>query len=134
MSQQLVGTTDIDLEDRYYSMCYAVCGISDIYQENGYNAWRDQLLPSEILKKMCKKWHLKPPVFYENRLIVFTIDNTAKTYTVETAMEEIDKTKNEILRDYELENKKRNLTKENLALKALKDWKNISLVKLHKFF
>ena len=127
---ELIGTTKIDLEDRYYSKCYAVCGISEKYEKSGYNAWRDQLLPSEILKKMCKKLHLRPPKFQDNYIVVYTIDEYENIYTVDTSVEEKN-TQNFAKKDLDLDSKF--LIRENLALRALKDWKDISLVRIFLF-
>ena len=133
MGKDLIGKTEIDLEDRFYSMCYAVCGLSDTYEQTGYNSWRDQFLPSEILKRMCKKWNLKPPVFEENSLFVYTVDDDEMIYVSEDSLEENNITNRDKLKDYELESKIKISTKENLALRALKDWRNISLVKLFPY-
>lgn len=59
-----IGRTEIDLENRFYSKCYATCGIQKNYTPNGYNFWRDSLLPTELLNKMCKLYRIAPP-FYE---------------------------------------------------------------------
>jgi hypothetical protein len=57
-STEEIGRTTIDLEDRFYSNNYATCGLAKKFELNGYNKWRDSLLPTEILTKMCKKFGL----------------------------------------------------------------------------
>jgi hypothetical protein len=54
-----IGKTEIDLENRVYSKCYAHCGIARRYDSKGYNMWRDALTPCEILNKLCKQYGLE---------------------------------------------------------------------------
>lgn len=65
----LIGSTEIDIEDRWNSKHYARCGLSLKYDRRGYNAWRDKYLPSEILEKYCKKYRV-PFDFREKYLTV----------------------------------------------------------------
>ena len=67
----LIGHTAIDLEDRFYSNNYATCGLPKKFELNGYNKWRDCLLPKQILGKMCKKFGLRRPVFLNNKLEIY---------------------------------------------------------------
>lgn len=57
-ANELIGHTLIDLEDRFYSDCYATCGLAKKFELTGYNAWRDTLYPKQILTKFCKKFGL----------------------------------------------------------------------------
>ncbi|KYO37033.1 hypothetical protein Y1Q_0005859 [Alligator mississippiensis] len=54
-TDDLIGETKIDLENRYYSKHRATCGISQTYAIHGYNIWRDPMKPTQILSKLCKE-------------------------------------------------------------------------------
>lgn len=62
-SDDLIGETRIDLENRFYSKHRATCGISRRYQEKGYNAWRDRERPTQILDQLCKKNNVPLPEY-----------------------------------------------------------------------
>ncbi|XP_052746509.1 otoferlin [Bicyclus anynana] len=62
-SDDLIGETKIDLENRFYSRHRATCGLSRKYEEQGYNRWRDSMKPSQILAKLCKDNRLSPPTY-----------------------------------------------------------------------
>ncbi|CAK9828332.1 Fer-1-like protein 6 [Anthophora retusa] len=64
-SDDLIGETKIDLENRFYSRHRATCGISRIYSVEGYNRWRDREKPTQILEQLCKRNNLPLPE-YEN--------------------------------------------------------------------
>uniref|UniRef100_G1KWU1 C2 domain-containing protein n=1 Tax=Anolis carolinensis TaxID=28377 RepID=G1KWU1_ANOCA len=54
-SDDLIGETKIDLENRFYSNHRANCGLASQYDTEGYNMWRDAFKPSHILDSLCKK-------------------------------------------------------------------------------
>uniref|UniRef100_A0A8C3DYU5 Uncharacterized protein n=1 Tax=Corvus moneduloides TaxID=1196302 RepID=A0A8C3DYU5_CORMO len=54
-SDDLIGETKIDLENRFYSKHRANCGVAAQYDLNGYNTWRDAFKPTQILDSLCKK-------------------------------------------------------------------------------
>ncbi|XP_009327627.1 PREDICTED: fer-1-like protein 4 [Pygoscelis adeliae] len=54
-SDDLIGETKIDLENRFYSKHRANCGVASQYDINGYNMWRDAFKPTQILDSLCKK-------------------------------------------------------------------------------
>ncbi|XP_069727809.1 fer-1-like protein 4 [Phaenicophaeus curvirostris] len=54
-SDDLIGETKIDLENRFYSKHRANCGVASQYDVNGYNMWRDAFKPTQILDSLCKK-------------------------------------------------------------------------------
>uniref|UniRef100_A0A673Z0H2 Otoferlin a n=1 Tax=Salmo trutta TaxID=8032 RepID=A0A673Z0H2_SALTR len=60
-TDDLIGETKIDLENRYYSKHRATCGIANNYSVHGYNMWRDPMKPSQILAKLCKEGKLDGP-------------------------------------------------------------------------
>lgn len=70
-SNDLIGETIIDLEDRFYADCYATCGLTKKFEMTGYNAWRDVLYPTQILAKLCKKFNLMPPKYINENLLIF---------------------------------------------------------------
>ncbi|XP_031461526.1 fer-1-like protein 4 [Phasianus colchicus] len=57
-SDDLIGETKIDLENRFYSKHRANCGVAWQYDTNGYNMWRDAFKPTQILDSLCKKMSL----------------------------------------------------------------------------
>lgn len=62
-TDDLVGQTKIDLENRFYSRHRATCGISKTYNEGGYNKWRDRERPTQILEQLCKRNNLPLPEY-----------------------------------------------------------------------
>uniref|UniRef100_A0AAY4DVH4 C2 domain-containing protein n=1 Tax=Denticeps clupeoides TaxID=299321 RepID=A0AAY4DVH4_9TELE len=54
-SDDLIGETRIDLENRFYSHHRAGCGLALYYDKDGYNKWRDTKKPSAILAELCRK-------------------------------------------------------------------------------
>ncbi|KAI1233270.1 hypothetical protein IHE44_0004437 [Lamprotornis superbus] len=54
-SDDLIGETKIDLENRFYSKHRANCGVAAQYDLNGYNMWRDAFKPTQILDSLCKE-------------------------------------------------------------------------------
>uniref|UniRef100_A0A674K2Y2 C2 domain-containing protein n=1 Tax=Terrapene triunguis TaxID=2587831 RepID=A0A674K2Y2_9SAUR len=61
-SDDLIGETKIDLENRFYSKHRANCGMASQYDTyvpdhgaDGYNMWRDAFKPTQILESLCKK-------------------------------------------------------------------------------
>ncbi|XP_062825265.1 otoferlin isoform X4 [Anolis carolinensis] len=60
-SDDLIGETKIDLENRYYSKHRATCGIAQTYAIHGYNIWRDPQKPNQILSKLCKEGKVDGP-------------------------------------------------------------------------
>ncbi|XP_058541406.1 fer-1-like protein 4 [Neofelis nebulosa] len=62
-SDDLIGETHIDLENRFYSHHRANCGLASQYDTDGYNAWRDALQPSQILAGLCQRCGLPGPEY-----------------------------------------------------------------------
>ncbi|XP_069742588.1 otoferlin isoform X6 [Narcine bancroftii] len=62
-TDDLIGETKIDLENRFYSKHRATCGIAQQYSLHGYNAWRDPMKPNQILTKLCKEGKIDGPHF-----------------------------------------------------------------------
>ncbi|XP_067338556.1 otoferlin isoform X8 [Channa argus] len=60
-TDDLIGETKIDLENRFYSKYRATCGISSTYSLHGYNIWRDPMKPSQLLAKLCKDGKIDGP-------------------------------------------------------------------------
>ncbi|XP_072931489.1 otoferlin [Epargyreus clarus] len=69
-SDDLVGETKIDLENRFYSRHRATCGLPLRYEEQGFNRWRDSMKPTQILAKLCKEGRLDPPIYEHSRVKV----------------------------------------------------------------
>ncbi|XP_037668816.1 LOW QUALITY PROTEIN: otoferlin [Choloepus didactylus] len=106
-TDDLIGETKIDLENRFYSKHRATCGIAQAYSTHGYNIWRDPMKPSQILGRLCKEGkvdgpHFGPPgrVKVANRVFVGP-----------SQMED--------------ENGQRTPTDEHVALSALRHWEDV---------
>ncbi|KAG1674527.1 Otoferlin [Nymphon striatum] len=67
-SDDLIGETRIDLENRFYSRHRATCGITSRYELQGYNIWRDPMKPTQILQKLCKDGKVEGPFYGRNRV------------------------------------------------------------------
>ncbi|XP_077008455.1 otoferlin isoform X2 [Tamandua tetradactyla] len=109
-TDDLIGETKIDLENRFYSKHRATCGIAQAYSTHGYNIWRDPMKPSQILGRLCKEGkvdgpHFGPPgrVKVANRVFVGPAE-----------MED--------------ENGQKKPTDEHVALSALRHWEAIPRV------
>nr|XP_005986843.1 PREDICTED: fer-1-like protein 4 [Latimeria chalumnae] len=72
-SDDLIGETKIDLENRFYSNHRAICGLASQYDIDGYNMWRDAFKPTQILAALCRKNQLPEP---EYRPAVVKVNNT----------------------------------------------------------
>ncbi|XP_058524347.1 fer-1-like protein 6 [Ochotona princeps] len=106
-TDDLIGETKIDLENRFYSKHRAICGLQSQYEIEGYNAWRDTSKPTEILTKLCKDNKLDGPYFRPGEI---QIGN--KVFPGKTAFTEEDT--DETVESYE-----------HLALKVLHSWQEI---------
>ncbi|CAH2103605.1 unnamed protein product [Euphydryas editha] len=69
-SDELIGSTKIDLEDRIYSKHRARIGLPFKYSPNDLLKWRDSTKPSTILEELCSKNHLSPPFFVDSSTLV----------------------------------------------------------------
>ncbi|XP_045689005.1 fer-1-like protein 4 isoform X2 [Phyllostomus hastatus] len=62
-SDDLIGETHVDLENRFYSHHRANCGLASQYDAEGYNAWRDAFRPPQILAGLCQRCGLPAPEY-----------------------------------------------------------------------
>ncbi|XP_017781557.1 PREDICTED: otoferlin-like isoform X2 [Nicrophorus vespilloides] len=67
-SDDMVGETKIDLENRFYSRHRAICGLPLKYEESGYNSWRDATKPTQILAKLCKDGKVDVPIYSDGEV------------------------------------------------------------------
>ncbi|CAH1371731.1 unnamed protein product, partial [Tenebrio molitor] len=67
-SDDMVGETKIDLENRFYSRHRATCGLPEKYEEQGYNAWKDAMKPTQILAKLCKDAKVESPIYSDGQV------------------------------------------------------------------
>uniref|UniRef100_A0A671K7F8 C2 domain-containing protein n=1 Tax=Sinocyclocheilus anshuiensis TaxID=1608454 RepID=A0A671K7F8_9TELE len=98
----LIGETQIDLENRFYSRHRATCGLPTEYTIEGYNAWRDCIKPTDLLIKLCKENKLDNPSFSPGRITI-----GSKVFTGKTVFADED----QMVESYE-----------HLALKVLQRW------------
>ncbi|XP_067033730.1 otoferlin-like isoform X2 [Acropora muricata] len=71
-SDDLIGETKVDLENRFYSRHRPTCGLQESYATFGFNKWRDPMRPTQILAKICKEEGLDGPHYSTGRV---RIDN-----------------------------------------------------------
>uniref|UniRef100_A0A8C9VV28 Dysferlin, limb girdle muscular dystrophy 2B (autosomal recessive) n=1 Tax=Scleropages formosus TaxID=113540 RepID=A0A8C9VV28_SCLFO len=64
-----IGETVIDLENRFLSSYGGRCGLSQSYCLSGVNQWRDQLKPSQLLRKLCERRNYKTPVYSQGAVV-----------------------------------------------------------------
>ncbi|XP_075458023.1 myoferlin-like isoform X3 [Ascaphus truei] len=76
-SDDMVGETVIDLENRLLSRFGANCGLPQTYSVSGPNPWRNQLLPSKLLHHLCRVMKWDSPRFTKDGLRV-TVENTKR--------------------------------------------------------
>ncbi|XP_064626480.1 otoferlin-like [Lineus longissimus] len=69
-TDDLIGETKVDLENRYYSKHRATCGLARKYEIHGYNAWRDPNKPTQILAKLCKDYKVEGPSYSHGKVRV----------------------------------------------------------------
>uniref|UniRef100_A0A8D2JGR3 Fer-1 like family member 6 n=1 Tax=Sciurus vulgaris TaxID=55149 RepID=A0A8D2JGR3_SCIVU len=106
-TDDLIGETKIDLENRFYSKHRAICGLQGQYEIEGYNAWRDTSKPTEILTKLCKDNKLDGPYFRPGKIQIGSKVFSGKTVFTDQDTEET-------VESYE-----------HLALKVLHSWEDI---------
>uniref|UniRef100_A0A3B3TKD2 Otoferlin n=1 Tax=Poecilia latipinna TaxID=48699 RepID=A0A3B3TKD2_9TELE len=109
-TDDLIGETKIDLENRFYSKFRATCGIASNYSMHGYNIWRDPMKPSQILAKLCKEGKIDGPHYGPGGKV--KVAN--RIFTGATEIED--------------ENGLKKQTEEHLALSVLNHWEEIPRV------
>ncbi|KAM7395295.1 hypothetical protein PAMA_006863 [Pampus argenteus] len=109
-TDDLIGETKIDLENRFYSKYRATCGISSNYSVHGYNVWRDPMKPSQILMKLCKDGKIDGPNYGPGGKVKVA----SRIFMGPTEMED--------------ENGLKKQTEEHLALTVLNHWEEIPRV------
>ncbi|KAJ8352748.1 hypothetical protein SKAU_G00242240 [Synaphobranchus kaupii] len=82
-SDNLIGETRIDLENRFYSRHRATCGLPSEYAIEGYNAWRDSIKPLQLLIQLCKDHYLDGPHLQPGRISIGDKVFTGKTVFVD---------------------------------------------------
>uniref|UniRef100_A0A1I8QEL5 C2 domain-containing protein n=1 Tax=Stomoxys calcitrans TaxID=35570 RepID=A0A1I8QEL5_STOCA len=85
LRDEAIGSTYIDLEDRWRSQHRATVGIAQEFSSCGYNKWRDSRKPKEILEEICHRKGVKMPRFEDD---VIEIDGMAIEDETEIATEE----------------------------------------------
>uniref|UniRef100_G3TA01 Otoferlin n=1 Tax=Loxodonta africana TaxID=9785 RepID=G3TA01_LOXAF len=110
-TDDLIGETKIDLENRFYSKHPPPpCGIAQNYYRHGYNIWRDPMMPSQILTRLCKEGKVDGPHFGPPGRV--KVAN--RVFTGPSEIED--------------ENGQRKPTEEHVSLCALRHWEDIPRV------
>ncbi|XP_050710389.1 otoferlin-like isoform X3 [Eriocheir sinensis] len=110
-SDDMIGETKIDLENRFYSRHRATCGLPSRYETTGYNQWRDPMKPTQILARLCKEGRLDGPHYGPGKVRVGT-----KTFTLHHE-DEHDPSRAKFL-----------VSEEQLALAVLHRWEEVPKV------
>ncbi|KDR12334.1 otoferlin-like [Zootermopsis nevadensis] len=111
----LIGETNIDLENRFYSKHRGTCGLASSYEKTGYNRWRDVLKPSEILEELCRKNNLGSPKYIGGHVVVGPCEEDITQHICHG-------TTNSVCARY---------NKEELALYAIRRWHEVPHVGHH---
>ncbi|XP_039980979.1 LOW QUALITY PROTEIN: otoferlin [Xiphias gladius] len=109
-TDDLIGETKIDLENRFYSKYRATCGVSSNYSVHGYNVWRDPMKPTQILAKLCKDAKIDGPHYGPGGKVKVA----SRIFLGTTEIED--------------ENGLKKQTEEHLALTVLNHWEEIPRV------
>ncbi|CAL8300499.1 unnamed protein product, partial [Boreogadus saida] len=109
-TDDLIGETRIDLENRYFSKHRATCGVASNYAIHGYNVWRDPMKPSNVLAKLCKEGKLDGPHYGPGGRV--KVAN--RVFMAGTEIED--------------DNGLKKPTEEHLALTVLRHWEDIPKV------
>ncbi|XP_055621532.1 otoferlin-like [Toxorhynchites rutilus septentrionalis] len=64
----LIGTTTIDIEDRFRTQHFACYGLPQEYNLSGYNAWRYPQKPSVLLHEICTENGIIEPTYVRNTI------------------------------------------------------------------
>jgi hypothetical protein len=68
-SDDVIGETCIDLENRYLTKYRAMCGLPITYCISGPCQWRDSRKPKDLLEEFCKNHALSGPDFSGNNMV-----------------------------------------------------------------
>uniref|UniRef100_G3TSJ9 Otoferlin n=1 Tax=Loxodonta africana TaxID=9785 RepID=G3TSJ9_LOXAF len=109
-TDDLIGETKIDLERFYSKHPPPPCGIAQNYSIHGYNIWRDPMMPSQILTRLCKEGKVDGPHFGPPGRV--KVAN--RVFTGPSEIED--------------ENGQRKPTEEHVSLCALRHWEDIPRV------
>ncbi|XP_045784578.1 fer-1-like protein 6 [Maniola jurtina] len=110
-TDELIGCTGIDLEDRIYTKHRARVGLSKEYNLMEKYKWRDCIKPSEILENLCLINHLPSPVFTDSSTTVMV--NNVEYKDTERGKSSVSE------------------RKENLCLSILHKWHTLPLCGCH---
>ncbi|KAK9679677.1 C2 domain [Popillia japonica] len=110
-NHDLIGETQIDLENRYYTKHRAHCGLPYEYTEIGYTPWRDIQTPSDILEHLCERWNIPQPQYFDTYIRISNLMFAPKLE--------------------EGEQPKAIYSKHELALNVLHRWNEIPVVGCH---
>ncbi|XP_078489340.1 myoferlin [Ciona intestinalis] len=78
-TDEKIGETVIDLENRYLSKFKAWCALPETYCNTGHCQWRDQMKPKDWLEHKCREQSWDEPVWNSNTCVMVG----GKTYKLE---------------------------------------------------
>ncbi|KAK2145131.1 hypothetical protein LSH36_700g01069 [Paralvinella palmiformis] len=63
-TDDVIGETVIDLENRFLTKFRAICGLPKTYCVSGPTIWRDSMKPKDLLEDFCLKLNIQPAPVY----------------------------------------------------------------------
>ncbi|XP_053673937.1 myoferlin [Anopheles nili] len=76
-SDDLIGSTCIDIEDRFRSKHVPAFGLPSFFTSKGSNCWRHQMKPSDMLRDLCSRHRISFPRIEGQKIIVGDIEMEA---------------------------------------------------------
>ncbi|XP_056157898.1 fer-1-like protein 4 [Lampris incognitus] len=111
-SDDVIGETRVDLENRFYSRHLPCCGLPQYYDTDGYNKWRDAKRPSAILVELCRKNGIPSPEYRPSEVKVLN-----KIFKIPP-----DALPEELLKKNQLSLEEEEEVEEHVALSVLRRW------------
>ncbi|XP_041771209.1 myoferlin isoform X2 [Anopheles merus] len=69
-NDDLIGSTNIDIEDRFRSKHLPCFGLPNYFTSKGCNKWRHQMKPSEMLLDLCERHRVEKPRIEGRKIII----------------------------------------------------------------
>ncbi|XP_058456835.1 myoferlin-like [Malaya genurostris] len=90
-ADDLIGSTVIDIEDRFRSRHFMSLGIPQEFNSTGYNSWRHPLTPSLLLEHICSRNGMMGPQYVGNivQLAGVTFHDESTSATTEDLRERL---------------------------------------------
>lgn len=84
----LIGSTSIDIEDRFRSKHLPCFGLPNYFTSKGCNKWRHQMKPSEMLLDLCERHRVEKPRIEGRKIIIGKAEFKAEVLTANECLTE----------------------------------------------